>query len=235
MRNHNIAQNREKINRDMISYIIPTCNRYEICLKNILNLKQQSYEKHEIIVCDDSEKKYHASESKKFIEEIEKLKVKYIYCARFDSNGIKDYGLARARNFGVVESQGEFLVFLDDRITPDGKDSIVNLIKPLRSSHKKIWVFGDKGANKSSFVENFSAIRRNQMVSAGMFCERIDQYGGMTRELSTRYSSQGFLFQYVPEAKAKEVCRSGGWEEKPKQISAMNILLDKLLQRKWLY
>ena len=225
----------DKINKDLVSFIIPTCNRYEVCLQNIKNIKQQSYQKHEIIICDDSDKKYYLDNSKKFQNELENLNVKYKYCARFDSDGKKDYGLARARNFGVIESQGEFLVFLDDRITPNGADSILNLIKPLRASEKKLWVFGDKGANKSSFVENFSAIRRNQMVSAGMFCERIDQYGGMTRELSTRYSSQGFIFQYVPEAKAKEVCRSGGWDEKPKQISAMNLLLDKLLQRKWLY
>jgi hypothetical protein len=73
------------------------------------------------------------------------------------------------------------------------------------------------------------------MVSAGMFCERIDQYGGMTRELHTRFSSQGFIFKYIPEAKAKQVCKSGGWDKKPEQITAMNSLLDKLLLRKYLY
>lgn len=223
------------VNKDLISIIIPTCNRYDVCLKNVENIQKQNYTKREIIVCDDSEKKYFEKNSKSFQEQLLKLKTKYIYCARFDADGKKDYGLARARNFGVIESQGEFLIFLDDRITPNGENSLLQLVKPLRESKNKLWVFGDKGSQKSSFVENFSAVRRNNLVTAGMFCERIDQYGGMTRELHTRFKNQGFAFKYIPEAKAKEVCRSDGWEDKPKQISAMNLLLDKLLQRKWLY
>ena len=223
------------VNKDLISIIIPTHNRYEVALENINNIKNQKYEKKEIIICDDSDQKYHNSNGKKFENNLKKLDVKYIYCARFDDKGKKDYGLARARNFGVIESKGEFLVFLDDRLTPDGELSLINLIKPLRSKNEKLWVFGDKGSQKTSFVENFSAIRRNNMVSAGMFCERIDQYGGMTRELHTRFSSQGFIFKYIPEAKAKQVCRSGGWDKKPEQITAMNLLLDKLLLRKYLY
>ena len=228
-------RNNAIVNKDLISIIIPTHNRYEIALDNINNIKNQKYEKKEIIICDDSDQKYHNLNGKKFENNLQDLNVKYIYCARFDDKGNKDYGLARARNFGVIESQGEFLVFLDDRITPDGELSLINLIKPLRSKNEKLWVFGDKGAQKTSFVENFSAIRRSNMVSAGMFCERIDQYGGMTRELHTRFSSQGFIFKYIPEAKAKQVCKSGGWDKKPEQISAMNLLLDKILLRKYLY
>jgi len=223
------------VNKDLISIIIPTHNRYEVALENINNIKNQKYEKKEIIICDDSDQKYYNSNGTKFENNLKELDVKYIYCARFDNKGNKDYGLARARNFGVIESKGEFLVFLDDRLTPDGELSLINLIKPLRSKNDKLWVFGDKGSQKTSFVENFSAIRRSNMVSAGMFCERIDQYGGMTRELHTRFSSQGFIFKYIPEAKAKQVCKSGGWDKKPEQITAMNSLLDKLLLRKYLY
>lgn len=214
--------------RDMVSIILPTSNRYEVALENIQNILAQSHKSLEIIVCDDSDKEYFEKNSELFKQKLDKDRCKYVYCARFDVYGKKDYGLARSRNFGIIESEGEYLVFLDDRITPAEPNTISIFFNALRSCKEKIWVFGDKGANKTSFVENFSAVKRSQIVVAGMFCERIDQYGGMTREIISRYANQGFKFKYVPEAKGKQVCSSRGWDKKPEQISQMAKLLNKL-------
>jgi glycosyltransferase involved in cell wall biosynthesis len=216
------------IKKDMVSVILPTSNRYEVALENIKNILEQSYKMIEVIVCDDSDKDYFEKNSESFRQKLDKNRCKYVYCARFDANGKKDYGLARSRNFGVIESEGEYLVFLDDRITPAEPNAISIFVSSLKPSKEKIWVFGDKGANKTSFVENFSAIRRSHIVVAGMFCERVDQYGGMTREIISRYTNQGFKFKYVPEAKGKQVCKSRGWDKKPEQISQMGKLLEKL-------
>jgi glycosyltransferase involved in cell wall biosynthesis len=212
-----------------VSVILPTSNRYDVCLKNINNILEQDYKSFEIIVCDDSDKEKYL-ENGSFLEEIKKHEnIKYLYCARYDHEGKKDYGLARARNFGIIEAKGEYLVFLDDRITPAEPDMITQFAAKLNKSFTaKVWLFGDKGAQKDSFVENCSAIRRDLIIDAGMFCERIDKYGGMTREVHRRFSHQGFKFLYLPQAKAKQVCKSSGWDKKPTQIEDMKKLLEKM-------
>jgi hypothetical protein len=58
------------------------------------------------------------------------------------------------------------------------------------------------------FVENFSAIRRDHIIRAGMFNERINEYGGMSQELRARLSTQGFELIYLPEATAKQMLSS---------------------------
>ena len=148
----------------------------------------------------------------------------------FDIDGNKDYGLARGRNRGIVESTGEFLVFLDDRITPN-KPNVVQLFVNALIKDKKKWVFGDKGAQKTSFVENFSAIRKSEIVDAGMFCERINKYGGMTKELHGRFSRQGFDFVYMPECTAEQLCKSSNWDKKEKEIPQMKELLNRMFSR----
>lgn len=214
------------------SVILPTSNRYHVVLENIKNIKLQSYSPLEIVVCDDSDREYYKANNADFLKELANLGVtKYFYVARFDHDGNKDYGLARARNFGVVEASGEYLIFLDDRITPAHEDMVAVFVRKLEESKSKVWYFGDKGAQKQSFVENCSAIRRSHIVDAGLFMERIDKYGGMSRELIGRFTRQSFRFVYVPEAKAKQVCKSSGWDRKPAQIEEMKKLLEKLFAR----
>lgn len=212
-----------------VSIILPTYNRYEVAAENVKTLLGQAYENIEIIVCDDSDRDYYIAGNKAFQDIIlSNEKVKYKYCAKFDINGVKDYGLARARNHGVIESTGEFLVFLDDRITVAKSDAIAIFADKLKRTKDKVWFFGDKGAQKTNFVENFSAIRRNLMVDGGFFFERIDKYGGMTRELFARFTHQGFKFIYVPEAKGMQICKSRGWDKKPGQIEEMRALLERI-------
>jgi glycosyltransferase involved in cell wall biosynthesis len=99
----------------------------------------------EIIVCDDSDRDEFNKNSKNFRKEIlAHPNVQYQYVARFDIDGNKDYGLARARNFGTIAANGEFLVFLDDRITAADKVLVQVFVEKLRSTSAKLWLFGDK-------------------------------------------------------------------------------------------
>lgn len=208
---------------------MPTYNRYEIAVQNVKNILLQDYHKIEVVVCDDSDKDYYLAGGAAFKKTIlQDPRVKYEYCARFDIDGNKDYGLARARNFGVIRADGEYLVFLDDRITPAVPDALKIFAEKLDSSKEKFWYFGDKGGQKSNFVENFSAVRKAHIVDGGYFFERIDKYGGMTREVFARYTHQGFNFRYIPEVKAKQLCKSQGWDKKPEQIIEMRAMLEKL-------
>lgn len=182
-------------------------------------------------MCDDSDIEYQKANLGELTDFLKNNKnVKYDYTAMFDKDGKKDYGLARARNNGIINASGEVLIFLDDRLCPENPDAFERFFNCVKS-HKKTWCFGNKGANKTSFVENYSAILRADMVDAGMFNERINKYGGMTRELHGRFTRQGFNFLYMPECLAKQVCKSGGWDKKEKEIPEMRALLARLFSR----
>ncbi len=229
--------------KNKISVIIPTCNRYNVAIDNITRIKKQKYKNFEIILCDDSDKDYYISEFHKYEKKLYSYKVKHIYCAKFDIHGKKDYGLARCRNYGIIESTGEYLIFMDDRFTFADELVIENFINELKNQKGKFWLFGNKGCYnildgngnvveikkpKKTFVENFSAIKRQQIIDAGMFCERIDQYGGMTEEITNRFGKQGFRFVFCEDIKAEQICQSSGWDKKPIQIAEMAKLLTKL-------
>ena len=128
----------------------------------------------------------------------------------------------------VGDAPVEILVFIDDRLTPNDENSIGNIVKPLINNPDKIWTFGNKGSDKKSFVENWSAIRRANIIRAGSFFERIDKYGGMTREVFARFSYQGFKFEYVGDAMAKQLAKSSNWDKKDKEVPEMRSLLEKL-------
>lgn len=211
-----------------LSVIMPTCNRYEVALQNVANILRQRASGLEVVVCDDSDKEYKSRLANDFRTKLKIMGAAYHYCARFREDGSKEYGLARARNIGVLESRGEALLFLDDRITPKGEESFEAMRSELMSRPRKTWVYGEKGSGKRVFVENFSAVRRADLIESGMFCERVDKYGGATREIIARMTAQGFSFLYVPSAQARPICPSSGWNEKPAQIRDMDSLIAKM-------
>jgi hypothetical protein len=216
------------MNQTQVSVIIPTCNRYPVLLQNIENLRKQKTPI-QIIVCDDT----HINDLKnnrEILAKIQSVSDKYFYTALYDHEGNKLYGLGHARNKGVIEADYDILVFLDDRITPDSVNMIDVFVNKLKDLKSKNWVFGDKGAHKTSFVENCSATWRLDLINAGMFCEAVCAYGFMTRELFTRLSRQGWKFQYIPEALAKPLCTGTRREStsRDKQIEYSRSMLKKM-------
>jgi glycosyltransferase involved in cell wall biosynthesis len=208
--------------------IIPTCNRYPVLLDNLKNIRKQTFAT-EIIVCDDTHIK-DLKENRTIIEDIKKLSNQYFYSALYDHEGHKLYGLGRARNQGVIHANCEILIFLDDRITPADEKMVATFVEKLKSLPKKYWIFGDKGAQKTSFVENCSATRRQDLITCGMFCESINSYGFMTRELFSRARRQGFEFTYVPTALAKPLCTGSrrNSEERERQVKYSRSILERM-------
>ncbi|HLB57387.1 MAG TPA: glycosyltransferase [Gammaproteobacteria bacterium] len=138
----------------------------------------------------------------------------------------KGYGLAKARNIGAIKSLGEIIIFNDSRIMP-ASDAIEKFVEKLRT-RQNTWMFGNKGANKKSFVENFSAVRRSEFMRFGMFCERINEYGGMSQEVRTRWELQGNCTEYVEDVMATVLCKSHKTREKRRGIINMKLLLTKM-------
>lgn len=212
----------------LVSVVIPTYNRSKQ-LSEVLNYFQneEDYPNFEVVIVDDNSN----DDTHEFFIDYRQdahYPIKYI------NTKADGYNLALARNLGVIESVGEIVVFCDSRLKPEAGalysfvEAVQNAGKVTEGGNKKVWFFGDKGSQKKSFVENFSAVKRSEIIEAGMFNERINKYGGMSQELRARWMKQGGEFYYLDSAKAVELTKSGMSTERRNDIVDMKMLLYKL-------
>jgi len=202
--------------KPLVSVIVPTFDRPAILTECLAHIANQDYENFEVIVIDSG------NESVQRVAEAfrEYMPVKYI---RFENNG--EYTLPKARNMGVVEAQGEFLLFCDERIGME-KNAITSFVDiDIRES---LWLYGIKDSVSKAFVENFSFIKRADLIKHGMFNERIDCYGGASQELRQRYGGHGYLFQLVYEAQAHALGKSSSKFNRKREITKAKLNLWKL-------
>jgi len=202
--------------KPLVSVIVPTYNRAKILITSLVGLARQDYPNIEIIVVDDGSDDDTESAVMGF-KKMADIPIRYIKQVKMG------YGLARARNMGVVEANGDILVFQDDRYLMN-KNAISELVKALKP---KTWIFGDKGAQKKSFVENFSCVYKKDLVDIGMFNERIIYYGAMTREMINRMGGK-IKYEYCPSAKCTVLLDSKSKFKKKSEIVKAKLLLWKL-------
>jgi len=199
-----------------VSVIMPVSDRPDVMRKAMNAVAGQDYPNLELIVCDDS------GNNKEVVDDFRRtvsFPVRYINVASGDS-----YGLARARNSGIIESTGDTLVFCDERMVME-PDAISQFVAHMEHN---TWLYGDKQTAKKDFVENFSCIKRSDIIRFGMFNERINRYGGMSQEVRSRLKLQGMAHKYIPEAKAVPGAKSSNRNRKRQDIIAMKNLLFKV-------
>lgn len=209
----------------LASVIIPcTYERIEQ-LKEILEAyKHQTYKNFEVIVVwDELDSEYAELDNIKSYE----FPIKQLWTGMDKEK--YSYNLGKARNLGVIEAEGEYLIFNDSRLKPE-QDVIRQFVQRLEDNQteQKMWLFGEKGGNKNSFVENFSATKRQDIIEFGLFSTMIEQYGGMTQELRSRWKKQGGEFIYHFTAIAEEIKSSKMTEQKRLDIVKSKNLLNKL-------
>lgn len=204
--------------KPIISIIVPTANRPEVLIDNLAAIINQEYLPKEIIVVDDGKD----MRNEKVIKEFKKhtsVPIKYFKTTN------EGYGLAAARNIGIINSIGEILVFCDDRLRMDqgALQAFYDKLSP------KKWVWGEKDGAKKGFVENFSGVYRKDLVNGGMFNERVTTYGGATQDIRTRFEQgQSFAFEFVPQAKATAITKSSSKWKKKEDIVESKYLLWRL-------
>ena len=197
-----------------VSIVLPVCDKPEITRQTLEAIANQTYENIELIVVDDGE----SIESIVWqFEETVSFPVVYL---RTQGEG---YNLAQARNLGIIQATGDIIVFCDQRMQMDN-NAITHFVDNLVP---RKWVFGNKGG-KTDFVENFSAIYRDDIVRAGMFNERVNLYGGMSQEVRVRTRMQGIEHVYIEEAKATPIGKSSNRNRKREEILKMKNLLFRL-------
>lgn len=205
----------------MISVIIPTHNRHENLIKSIIAIDSDEYLNKEIIVINDnSDDKGATRETVKALKETLKTNILYLD-TRYDG-----YGLAMARNMGVIESLGDIYLFLDDRLQL-AKDQLRNIsLVP-----EGFWYYGVKTVKGKyvkgrPFIENFSWIHKKDFHKFGCFNERINIYGGTSQDIRTRWGASGGKFKQI-EAYAKEISGSSG-KYRTNEIWKAKLMLNKL-------
>lgn len=197
--------------KDLVTAIIPTTADPEELKPTLTAVMSQDYGPMEIIVVHDGQ--YEDVESCEQV--IEQLRPETYHSIKFyqvtswaNENGEfkKTYGLARARNKAIVEAEGKWLWFVDDRMVP----ATNALTEFFNRKQDEVWLWGVKDSFKKSFVENFSFVKRDDVIKCGMFNEQITQYGGMTQDIRTRAERHHKMkLQMVESAEATTARKSG--------------------------
>lgn len=196
---------------DLVSVIIPTYNRREILIKILEAIEVQDYPAKEVVIGDDGSTDGTEKAVKKWQKE-HKLNIKYVNTGRTEG-----YNLAEARNLAAMEAEGNYLMFLDDRFLPL-PNVIRQFVSVIKDYKGKIWLWGNKGAGRRDFIENFSFVRRQDFVDMGMFCSEIRQYGGLSQEIRLRARRQGFNLKYVEGAEAQPIIKTKSKSKKRLEI-----------------
>lgn len=205
----------------LMSVIIPTKDNPEAFLNCFVGALQQDYPKYEIVIADSGN-----TPVKQIVDEAKKnssVSIKYLY---FPNKG--NYTLAEARNRAVVESDGEYLVFCDDRIRME-PDAVKTFSVQRRV---KTWFWGIKDDAAKGFVENFCCVNRRDLIAGGMFCERMQWYGGMTQEIRERFERcRGFEFIFLSDAKAYSNKKAKSKKSRKESIIEAKYLISKMYDK----
>lgn len=216
--------------KDLVSVIIPTCKRPDTITKILDGYARQSYSPMEIIVVIDEEyprmvKEGQTTTTWDTVKEWGKMNpgvVVTVVCTNYGG-----YGLAMARNMGIFESAGHYLIFSDDRFLPD-QDAVERFVNRIKQEKNSCAIWGDKGAGRRDFLENFFIIRKKDIVNAGMFNERINEYGGQSQEVRERLHSLGYSLIYEPLAKSEPLFGTHNRSIKKYELVRMKTKLWKL-------
>lgn len=199
-----------------VSVIVPTASDPRTLLACLVAIENQTYKNIEIVVSDDG----NDPEIKKLVDEFRGMTAKpVVYLNSYKD----DYGLARARNLGIIEATGDILVFDDQRqiMQPEAVAEFVAHAAP------KQWLYGNKGGKKD-FVENFSCAYRSEIIQMGMFSERCTLYGSLSQEVRARSRAQGFTHSYIETAKADAAKKSSNKYTKRQEIIESKDMLYKM-------
>lgn len=213
------------LKKPLVSVVIPTFNRVEVLAKNIGHLAAQEWEHFEVIVCDDGSTDATREFVRQAAQELSsRMTIKYISTALYSFNPNaetikelfpKTYGIAHARNMGILQAEGQYLLFIDDRLAADPKA----IAAFMEHAGEKNWQWGIKDTARKGFVENFSFISRQAIINIGGFSDMITQYGGMTQEVRKRAEINGISFNICVDAQAASLVKSGSRWRKLQDIA----------------
>lgn len=133
--------------KKLISVIIPTFNRSKLLVKCLNSLINQTIKPDEIIIIDNSVNKSAKDLFLKYKNKIKKVEIRYF--------SEKRKGTSFARNLGIINAKGKYLLFIDDDCIAD-KFLIENYLKALKKNPIILGGVRNGSNNIYSFLENLS-------------------------------------------------------------------------------
>lgn len=105
----------------VFSIIVPTYNRADLILKTIDSILKQTFSDFEIIVVDDGG----TDETESVLESINDTRLNYFK--------IKNGERGAARNFGILQSKGQYITFIDsdDLLYPNAFENAIDNLRQL--------------------------------------------------------------------------------------------------------
>lgn len=203
----------------LVSIVMPISGPPDTWMETAAAALTSNYPNKELILIDDSVDSgpiNHATVS--VFRSRTGATIKYFSTTTFEfleGKMVKTYGLARARNKGILEAEGKYIMFVDDKIKIDSQ-AIRKFVERMKPN---TWLWGVKDNFKKGFVENFSMIHRSDIVRIGGFSDWITQYGGMTQEVRRRAELNKINFEMVEEATAIRISKSRSKWTKQKEIA----------------
>ncbi|NEP04020.1 MAG: glycosyltransferase [Okeania sp. SIO2G4] len=193
------------------SVVIPTYNRKPILEKCLRALENQDYDRpiidYEVIVVDDGS----TDDTVPWLETEAK---EFPHVQLFSQS---HQGPAAARNFGVEQAKGNFIIFIDSDlvVTDSFLQSHANSL--VSAEGKNVFTYGrvintcnfDFPTSEPYKLTDFSAaffatgnvaIARRWLIEAGLFDTRFEQYGWEDLELGVRLKKLGLKLIKCPDA-----------------------------------
>ncbi|MBD7912397.1 glycosyltransferase family 2 protein [Clostridium sp. Sa3CVN1] len=163
----------------LISIIMPTYNRAKIIKRAINSVLNQTYDNWELIIIDD----YGNDNTKDLIKDIYKdeNRIKFILNKR-------KKGIAGARNTGIMESNGQYIAFLDsddEWISSHLKDLLTSMMEEKIHLGFALWKEGKE--------ENFIGIDENNFYKE-LFKKSVKELDSVDKEKYTIYQKDFFEF-----------------------------------------
>ena len=155
----------------MISVIIPLYNKEKTIKQTILSVINQSYKNFEIVIINDGS----TDNSVNVIRDINDKRIKLF--------NINNSGVSHARNFGIDNSTGEYIFFLDadDLIYPECLSTLINTFEeyPVTEIVFSNYFFVESNGSKilGSRIENYKRYLKNPLKL--MFLNKISLRTGV--------------------------------------------------------
>jgi glycosyltransferase involved in cell wall biosynthesis len=203
------------------SIIITSYNRASVLKELLKNLEKQTDPAFEVVVAIDGS----TDNTEQMLGELETS-----YPLKWINTHCKSYGLAVARNRGILAAEGELVAILDDDSFP--QPGFVEAHKRVARQQtitggprtpagsddpRQAWKMQELNKLPACQPVSFDTRRRNwpsavitecnislfrqDIIDMGLFSERLKLYGFIGQEFFARAEHFGFTYQYNPDAK----------------------------------
>ena len=180
-----VVKNSIQSEKNTFSIIIPTFNRAERLKTTLVSLVNQTYNKFEVIICDDGS----TDDTKEIVESFKsKLTIKYIWIENWG-------GPARPRNIGIKTSKTDWICFLDsdDWWYPNKLEVCLNYIDRYNIIYHDLDIYSIagkvlrrklKGRKLKGNIFNDLIINGNALCNSSVVIKKdlLNEIGGISEE-----------------------------------------------------